>query len=71
MLAANIGMWDRAVRVAIGFVLLAFAVPIGFAPGNWNWIGWIGVVPLGTAILGICPLYSLIGLSTCPMKRAG
>ena len=31
--------------------------------------GWIGVVPLVTGLLGNCPVYSLLGISTCPVKR--
>jgi hypothetical protein len=67
-MTANIGMIDRVVRIAIGVLLLAFAIPIGFPSAGWNWIGWIGVVPLLTGIFGYCPAYQLIGLSTCPLS---
>lgn len=70
-MSINVGIVDRVARFIIGLVMIAYAIPIGFAPGNWNWLGWIGIVPLATAIFGICPLYTLIGVSTCPMKRAG
>jgi DUF2892 family protein len=66
----NIGLVDRLARIAIGLVLIAYAIPIGFAPTGWTWVSWIGVVPLATAIFGICPIYSLLGVSTCPLKRA-
>ena len=61
---ANVGSIDRLFRVALGLVLLGltFAGTIGV----W---GWIGVVPLATAALGFCPLYSVLGFSTCPAKR--
>jgi hypothetical protein len=36
-----------------------------------TWWGAIGVVPLFTAALGYCPVYSLVGISTCPIKDAG
>lgn len=68
-MSTNVGMIDRLARLAIGLVLIAYAIPNGFSPSGWNWLGWIGAVPLATAIFGVCPLYSLIGLSTCPMKR--
>ena len=68
-MSVNMGAFDRIVRFVIGLGLLAYAVPIGFAPGSWNWLGWIGVVPLVTAIFGNCPLYTLIGVSTCPTKQ--
>ena len=64
---ANVGTIDRAVRIVIGVLLLAFAIPIGFPSTEWNWIGWIGLVPLLTGIFGYCPAYRLIGLSTCSL----
>jgi hypothetical protein len=62
----NIGSLDRTLRIVVGLVLIAYAIPLGFPRTGWNWVGWIGVVPLLTAFLGICPLYSLIGVRTCP-----
>ena len=70
-MSVNVGLIDRVARIAIGLVLIAYAIPIGFAPTGWNWVGWIGVVPLLTAIFGFCPLYTLLGVSTRPMRRAG
>ena len=64
----NVGLIDRAARVAVGLLLIAYAIPFGFAPSGWNWLGWIGLVPLITGIFGVCPLYSLLGLSTCPLR---
>ena len=61
----NVGGLDRIVRIVLGLVLLAYAIPIGFPHTGWNWVGWIGVVPLLTAFAGSCPLYSMIGVSTC------
>jgi hypothetical protein len=65
----NIGPVDRVIRLAIGFALIAYAIPLGFAPTGWNWVGWIGVVPVLTAAIGLCPLYTLLGISTCPTKH--
>jgi hypothetical protein len=70
-MTVNMGAIDRMARFVIGILLIAYAVPIWFAPSGWNWLGWIGVVPLATAIFGSCPLYSLIGVSTCPAKQPG
>ena len=64
----NVGTIDRVIRIVIGLLLVAYAIPIGLPNTGWNWIGWIGVIPLATALIGNCPLYSLIGVSTCPAK---
>lgn len=65
MFKNNVGNVDRIARVVIGLALIALTLTGTI--GVW---GWIGVVPLVTAALGTCPLYSLIGVSTCPMKKA-
>jgi Protein of unknown function (DUF2892) len=64
----NVGTIDRAVRVVLGLVLLAYALKLGMPETGWNWVGWLGVVPLATAFLGTCPLYSLLGVNTCSAK---
>lgn len=68
-MTTNIGPIDRAARVAVGLILIAYAIPVGFASTGWNWVGWIGLVPLFTAAFGFCPLYTLLGISSCAVKR--
>lgn len=60
----NVGSIDRIARVVIGLLLIALA-----ATGTIGAWGWIGVVPLATAAFSFCPLYTMLGLSTCPMKK--
>jgi hypothetical protein len=67
-MTTNVGTIDRVLRVVIGLALLWYALLA--APTGYNWIGWIGIIPLVTALVGICPLYSMLGVSTCPAKRA-
>ncbi|GAB5510605.1 MAG: DUF2892 domain-containing protein [Hyphomicrobiales bacterium] len=67
MFAKNVGTFDRLIRIVIGVALLAFAV-MGPADISWKWIGYIGIIPLLTAFLSTCPLYSILGLSSCPMR---
>jgi hypothetical protein len=69
-MTTNMGMMDRAVRLVVGALLIAYAIPIGFPTTGWNWVGWIGVIPIITAVIGNCPLYSVFGFSTCPMKAS-
>ncbi|HLH51198.1 MAG TPA: DUF2892 domain-containing protein [Roseiarcus sp.] len=63
-MSGNIGLIDRAVRIIVGALLIAFAAGFVFPHTGWNWLGWISVVPLLTAIIGVCPLYSALGFST-------
>jgi hypothetical protein len=67
----NVGMIDRTARVAVGLLLIAYAIPVGFPQTGWNWIGWIGVIPLLTALFGYCPAYTLLGITTCPARPRG
>ena len=57
---------DRVLRVLVGAGVLSLV----FVGPQTPW-GWIGLIPLATGILGSCPLYTLLGLSTCPMKAKG
>ena len=60
----NVGIFDRIARIVVGIALIAFAFGY-FAPGTgWNWLGWIGVLPILTALVGNCPAYSVFGFST-------
>ena len=63
-MSMNVGNADRVIRIIVGLALIAFAIPIGFPNTGWNWIGWIGIMPILTAIVGTCPAYSLIGFSS-------
>ncbi len=54
----NIGKTDRIIRASAGVVIILF----GFIIQSW-W-GAIGVVPLLTSLLGFCPLYTILGIST-------
>ena len=65
----NVGTIDRIARIVIGLVLIAYAIPLGFPSTGWNWVGWIGVIPLLTAVAGYCPAYSVFGFSSCPAPR--
>lgn len=60
----NVGTVDRAVRIVAGLALIALAVTGPRTP--W---GWLGVVPLATALLGYCPAYSLFRIRTCPPAK--
>lgn len=65
LLPVNEGMVDRAVRVLVG----AAVVSMFFVGPQSPW-ALLGLVPLTTGLLGSCPLYTLLGLSTCPAHKA-
>ena len=65
MFKTNVGGIDRVLRIVAGLVLIGLTL-IGTI-GPW---GWIGVVPLATGLFSSCPLYSLIGVDTRPIKAA-
>ena len=56
----NIGGTDRIIRILIGLGLISLV----FVGPQTPW-GWIGVLPLLSAIAGFCPAYRLIGMNTC------
>ena len=61
----NVGAVELCLRALIVLVLIADAILSCFPAAGWNWVGWIGVVPLLTALVGFCPAYVVFGLSTC------
>ncbi len=61
----NVGSVDRVIRIVLGLALLAFYFT---GEGTMRWVGLIGIIPLATAALGTCPLYSILGISTCAVK---
>lgn len=68
MFKANMGSIDRAARVIVGIGLLAlfFIYP----DASWRYWMLLGVVPLATGLMSNCPVYSILGISTCRTKKA-
>ena len=59
VLRTNIGTFDRMLRAALG----ATAIALVFTGPQTPW-GYLGFIPLLTAVVGFCPLYALLGVST-------
>lgn len=68
MFKKNVGTTDRIIRIILGVALLAafFLLP----DASYRYFLLIGIVPLATGLMNNCLLYSLLGMSTCPMKDA-
>ena len=60
----NEGKIDRILRVIAGLVLLSLTVV-----GPQSMWGLIGIVPLLTGVVGYCPLYSMLGINTCHVRK--
>jgi hypothetical protein len=56
---------ERVFRVLVGIGLLSLV----FVGPKTAW-GWLGILPLLTGFTGLCPLYTLLGISTCPKKAS-
>ena len=63
-MSPNVGMIDRGARIVIGLALILLALTHQI--GLW---GWIGIVPLATGLLGRCPLYALLGITSCKIRK--
>lgn len=57
----NVGTTDRILRVVVGLALLSL---IFILEGAARWWGLIGLLPIGTALIGWCPGYAPFGIST-------
>ena len=60
----NEGVIDRSLRVIVGLVLIGLA-----ATGTIGMWGYVGIIPLVTGAVGMCPIYSLLGINSCPAPR--
>ncbi len=58
MMNPNVGGTDKILRIVVGLAL------IGWGVATKNWLGAIGLVPLLTALINFCPLYTLLGINT-------
>jgi hypothetical protein len=57
----NMGRLDRVIRLVIGIMILGL---YGALEPPMRYLTLVGLIPLGTALLGNCPIYSLLGIST-------
>ena len=60
----NVGNTDRGLRVVAGLVLIGLTLADIIGP--W---GWLGILPIATGLLRVCPAYSLLGVNTCGIKK--
>ena len=56
----NVGSVERVIRVIAGIAILSLA----FVGPQSPW-AYLGIIPLVTGLMGWCPAYALLGISTC------
>jgi hypothetical protein len=66
-MTVNEGTIDRVLRIVVGAALILWFF-LDSATGVGHWIKLVGIVPLLTGALGWCPIYSMLGVSTCPRR---
>jgi hypothetical protein len=64
-MSKNVGGIDRIIRIVIGVALIAWALTGTSSAAVW---GWVGIVPLVTGLIGWCPPYAILGMSSCKVK---
>jgi hypothetical protein len=62
-LMCNVGTTDKIIRVSIGLIIFVTF----FAMKSWLWL--LGLIPIVTGLLEICPLYSILGINTCKVPK--
>jgi len=66
MLQKNVGSIDRILRIVVGAaMILAFFM----VEGKYSWLYLLGIIPLVTGLMSSCPLYSILGISTCKKEQ--
>ena len=72
-MAQNVGATDGRIRIGLGAIagivsLAVLAGAIGLPPLAAPVLGLGAVILLGTGLTGFCPLYSVLGMDTCPVE---
>ncbi|WP_027001424.1 YgaP family membrane protein [Hugenholtzia roseola] len=62
MFPTNVGRNDKILRLVF---VLAMTI-LGFSVSSWF---FLGLLPLFSVLTGYCPLYSLVGYNSCPLKK--
>jgi hypothetical protein len=70
MVTKNVGRRDAGIRGFLGGLLLLWSASLQDRPLAALGLGFIGLIFIGTALFRICPLYTLLGISSCPRSRA-
>ncbi len=62
-MSRNMGNTDRIVRLVLGVAVIAAGLIFQ------SWLGALGLILIGTSLIGWCPLYLPFGISTCAVRN--
>lgn len=62
----NVGNIDKVIRIVMAIALFSLYFVL---EGNLKFVALIGLIPLLTALVGMCPLYAIFGVNTCPLNK--
>ncbi|KMP10403.1 hypothetical protein UZ36_07775 [Candidatus Nitromaritima sp. SCGC AAA799-C22] len=68
MKCLNVGPIDRVLRILLGAMLIGLGV-YNLPDTLGTVLGFIGLIPLVTGVVGVCPVYSLFKINTCLAKK--
>lgn len=68
-MTTNEGTADRIIRAVLGVAALIGAVAFGIGTVAGVVMLVLGGILVVTAAVGFCPLYRVLGISTCPVPK--
>ncbi len=71
IMSCNVGGIERPVRIVLGVLLIGIGAFAELPPVGMGIALTMGTIALVTGVLGFCPVWTLLGINTCPMERSG
>jgi Protein of unknown function (DUF2892) len=68
-MTANVGSTDKVIRLALALAAVVGAFVAGFTTVAGILLLVVGAVLAVTAVTSFCPIYRVLGMSTCPARR--
>jgi hypothetical protein len=68
-MTCNVGGVERPIRIVLGIALLGIGAFAGLPPVGTGIALVVGTIALVTGAIGFCPVWTLLGISTCPTQK--
>lgn len=66
-MACNVGGVERPIRIVVGVIALGIGAFAGLPPVGTGVALVVGAIALVTGAIGFCPLWTVLGINTCPV----